>query len=152
VIDASPLSAWISIGLAVSVGAVVAIARDGAADQRRIILSQAFQRKAELVHRARLQVLQQHVGAGDQRFQRRAAFFGGEIDHHGILAAVEPDKVAALSLGRGVIAAGKVALRPLHLDDMRTGIRQPRAAERCGDRLFDGDDDQSLKRQHRRSQ
>ena len=136
------------IGLAVGVGAVVAIARNGAADQRRIILPQALQREAELVHRAGLQVLQQHVGAGDQLLQRRAAFLGREIDDHGILAAVEPDEIAALALGRGIIAAGKIALRPLHLDDMRAGIRQPRAAERRGDRLFDGDDDQSFKRQH----
>ena len=132
------------IGLAVRIGAVVAIAGDGAADQRRIILAQALQREAELVHRAGLEVLQQHVGAGDQLFQRGAAFLGGEIDHHGILAAVEPDEIAALALGRGVIAAGEIALGPLHLDDMGAGIRQPRRAERRGDRLFDGNDGQSL--------
>ena len=57
------------IGLAVGVGAVVAVTRDGAADQRRIVLPQALQRKAELVHRARLEVLQQDVGAGDQLFE-----------------------------------------------------------------------------------
>ena len=132
------------VGLAVGIGAVVAIAGNGAADQRRIIFLQALQREAELVHRAGLEVLQQHVGACDQLFERGAAVLGGEIDHHGILAAVEPDEIAALALGRGVIAAGEIALGAFHLDDMRAGIRQPRTAERRGDRLFDGDDDQSF--------
>ncbi len=136
------------IGLAVGVGAVVAIAGNGAADQFWVIFSQALQREAELVHRSRLEILQQHIRAGDQRFERGAAFLGREVDDGGILAAVEPDEVAALSLGRGIVAAGKVAFRPLHLDDMGAGIRQPRAAEGGGDRLFDGNDGQSLKRQH----
>jgi hypothetical protein len=132
------------VGLAVGIGAFIAIARNGAADQRRIIPLQAFQREAELVHRAGLEVLQQHVGAGDQRFEIGAAVPGGEIDHHGILAAVEPDEIAALALCGGVVAAGEIALGAFHLDDMRTGIRQPRTAEwRCNG-LFDGDDDQSL--------
>src|ERR1700740_1147009 len=78
----------------------------------------------------------------------RAAFPGGEIDHHGILAAVEPDEIASLSLGGGSVAAGKIALGALDLDDMGAGVRQPRTAERCCDRLFDGDDGYSLERQH----
>src|SRR5580692_11871385 len=77
-----------------------------------------------------------------------AAFLGGEVDHDGILAAVEPDKVAALALGRGIIAAGKIAFGTFDLDDMRAGVRQPRTAERGGDRLLDGDDGNSFKRQH----
>ena len=129
------------VGLAIGIGPVVAVARDGAADQRRIIFSQAFQREAELVHRAGLEVLQQHVGACDQLFECGAAVLGGEIDHHGILAAVEPDEIAALALGGGVIIAGEIALRPFHLDDMRAGVRQPRRAEWRGNRLFDSDDD-----------
>ena len=132
------------IGLAFGIGAGVAIAGDRAADQRRIILSQPLQREAELVHRAGLEVLQQHVGARDQLFERGAAFLGGEIDHHGILAAVEPDEIAALAFCGGVIAAGEIALGAFDLDDMRAGIRQPRTAERRGNGLFDGDDDQSL--------
>ena len=129
------------IGLAIGVGAGVAIARNGAADQRRIFLAQPLKRKAELVHRAGFEVLQQNISAGDQLFQRGAALLGREIDDHRILAAVEPDEIAALTLGGGVVAAGEIALRPLHLDDMRAGIRQPRRAEWRGNRLFDGDDD-----------
>ena len=139
------------IGLAMRVGALVAIAGDGAADQRRIVLAQPLAREAELVHRAGLEVLQQHVGARDQRLELRAAFLGGEIDHHRLLAAVEPDEIAALALGRRVIAAGEIALGPLDLDDGGAGIRQARRAERRGDRLFDGNDGNSLERQHRSS-
>ena len=136
------------VGLAVRVGAVVAIAGDGAADQLGVVLAQAFQREAELVHRTGLEVLDQDVGAGDQVFEIRATFAGGEVDHHGILAAVEPDEIAALSLCRRIVAARKIAFRPLHLDDMGARVGQPRAAERRGDRLFNGDDGQSFKRQH----
>src|ERR1700684_1086368 len=91
---------------------------------------------------------QRDVSACDQLFELGAAFPGGEVDDDGILAAVEPDKVAALALGGGVIAAGKIAFGPFDLDDMRTGVRQPRTAERGSDRLLDGDDGNSLKRKH----
>ncbi len=113
------------VGLAVGIGAFVAVAGNGAADQRRIILSKPLQREAELVHRAGLEVLQQDISARDQLFQRGAAFLGGEIDHHGILAAVEPDEIAALAFRRRIIAAGEIALGALDLDDMRAGVRQP---------------------------
>ena len=107
------------------VGTFVAIAGDGAADQRRIILFQAFKRKAELVHRAGFEILQQHVGARDQRFERGAPLFGREVDDHRILAAVEPDEIAALALGDGIIFAGKIAFGPFHLDDVGAGVGKP---------------------------
>src|SRR5438309_11539633 len=128
------------------VGSIIAIARDRAADQARIILAQPRQREPELVHRAWLEVLYQDVCAGDQRLQARASVYGGEIDNDRVLAAIEPDEVAALALCRRVIAARKVAFRTFHLDHMRAGIRQPRAAERRCNRLLDCDDDYSLKR------
>jgi len=105
-----------------------------------MVLFQALEREAELVHRAGLEVLQENVRARDQLFEGLAALLGREIDHHRILAAVEPDEIAALALGSRVIAAGEIALRPFDLDDMRAGIGQARAAERRGDRLFDGND------------
>src|SRR5674476_521352 len=114
------------VGLAMRIGAVVAIAGNGAADQLWIIPAQALQTKAELVHRAGFQVLQQHVGAGDQLFEAGAPFLGGEVDDSGILAAVEPDEIAALALRGRIIAAGKVALGALDLDDLGAGVGQPR--------------------------
>ncbi len=56
------------IGLAMGIGAGVAIAGDGDADQPRIVLAQPLAGEAELVHRAGLEVLDQHVGGGDQLF------------------------------------------------------------------------------------
>ena len=73
---------------------------------------------------------------------------GGEIDDRGVLASVEPDEIAALPLGGGIIAAGEIALRTFDLDDMGTGIGQTRRAERRGDRLLDGNDGDPFKRQH----
>ena len=75
---------------------------------------------------------------------------GGEVDHHRLLAAVKPDEVAALSLGGSVVAAGEIAFRPLDLVDRRTGIGEARGTEGGSDRLLDGDDGQSFKRQHER--
>ena len=135
--------------LAMRVGALVAIAGDRAADQPWVILAQALQRKAELVHRTGFEVLQQDVGAGDQVLEFRAAILAGKVDDNGILAAVEPDEIAALTFGCRVVAARKITLRPLYFDDMSAGIGKPRTAERRGDRLFDGNDLQSFKRQHR---
>src|SRR5713101_9726368 len=86
------------VGLAIGVGAVVAITRYGAADQRRMVPAQALQREAELVHRARLEVLNQHIRARDQVFEGLASLPGCEVDDHRILAAIEPDEIAALSL------------------------------------------------------
>ena len=117
------------IGLAILVRAFVTVAGDGAADQRRIILAQPFAREAELVHRAGLEILQQHVGAGDQRLELLAAALGGEIDGNRLLAAVEPDKIAALTLGGLVVTAGEIALGALDLDDGGAGIRQARAEQ-----------------------
>src|SRR5260370_28254684 len=101
-------------------------------------------REGGLGHRTWLEILEQYVRAGDQFFKAPAAFFGGEVDDHGILAAVEPDEIAALPPRCRIVAARKIALGALHLDDMRAGVRQPRAAERRGDRLFDGENSQSL--------
>jgi hypothetical protein len=102
------------IGLAVGIGAGVAISGDRAHDQLRIVLAQPLAREAEFVHRAGLQILQQNVGARDQPFQLCAAVLGGEVDHGGILAA----------LCRGVVATGEIALGPLDLDDMGARIGQ----------------------------
>src|ERR1700730_4277598 len=101
------------VGLAMGIGAVVAITADGAADQRRIVLAQAPQREAELVHRARLEVLNQHIRAGDQVFELLTALPGCEVDDHRILAAIEPDEITALALGRGIVAARNITLGPL---------------------------------------
>jgi hypothetical protein len=54
--------------------------------------------------------LQQHVGAGDQLLELRASFLGRKVDDDGLLAAVEPDEIAALALGGGIIAAREIAL------------------------------------------
>ena len=134
------------IGLAIGVGAVVAIARNGAADQRRIVLAQAVPAKSRACPSSRVS------GSAAARPRRRSALpasarpslVARSIDHR-ILAAVEPDEIAALALRRGVIAAGEIALGTFDLDHMRAGIRQPRGAEWRGDRLFDGDDDQVLR-------
>ncbi len=45
-------------------------------------------------------------------------------------------------------AAGEIAFGALDLHHARAGIGQTRGSERCGHRLFDGDDSQTFERQH----
>src|ERR1700716_3112624 len=68
------------VGLAMSVRTVIAIATDGTADQRRIILLQTLKRKTKLVHRTRLEVLDQHIRSGDQLVKALVSFLGGAVD------------------------------------------------------------------------
>ena len=137
------------IGLALRVRPRVAIARDRAADQSRIILAQSGRREAELIHRARLEILDQHVGFRDQVFQRGAAIGLREIDDARVLAAVEPDEIARLAFRGGVVTAREIALRAFDLDDMRAGVGKARRAERRGDGLLDGDDGETFKGEHK---
>jgi hypothetical protein len=131
------------VGLALGVGAGVAIARDRADDQPRVILAESFDGEAELGHRAGLEVLDEHVGLGQHGFEQRLVFRLGQIHHHGFLAAVEPDEIGALALRQRVIAAREIALRPLDLDDARPRVGEAARAHRRGDGLFERDDEEA---------
>ncbi len=99
--------------------------------------------EAELRHRAGLEVLHEHVGAREHRREQRLVVGAREIEHHGFLAAVEPDEIAALAVHQIVIAAREIALRPLDLDDARAGVGEPARAHRTGDGLFERDDEEA---------
>ncbi len=113
------------VGFSRGVRAALAEARDRTADQFRVIAPQTFDREAELADRAGLEVLDEHVGLREQFFQQRLVGVLRQIENDRFLAAIEPDEIGALALGKGIIAAREIALRPLDLDDARTGIAQP---------------------------
>ena len=46
----------------------------------------------------------------------------------------------------GIIVARRIAFAALDLDDAGTRIGKPRRAHWCGDRLFDGDDEEACER------
>ncbi len=134
------------VGLALRVRAAFAVAGDRAADEPRIVLAQPLEGKAELGERAGFEVLHEHIGLGDHGFEQRLVVRLGEIEHHRLLAAIEPDEMRALAVHDEVVAAGEIALRPLDLDDARTGIGQPAGALRRRHGLFDGDDEEAFER------
>ena len=125
---------------------VAAKAGDGAADKARVTPPQFGHWKAQPLQAAGLEILDEHIGLGQHRGQQRPVGFGCKIQADGLLAAIEPDKIGALALGKTVIAAGKITFGPLDLDHPRTGIGQPRRGEGRCHRLFDGDDQQSCQR------
>ena len=127
------------IGLARGIGAALAVTRDRAADQPRMLLAQFRDRKAELGDRAGLQVLHEHVGLREQRREQRAVLALAEIEHDRFLAAIEPDEIRALAMHMIVVMAREVALRPLDLDHARAGIGEPAGRLRRRHRLFERD-------------
>ncbi len=54
--------------------------------------------KAELGERAGLQVLHEHVGLREHGFEQRLVLGLAEIEHHRLLAAIEPDEIGALAV------------------------------------------------------
>ncbi len=129
------------VGLALGVGPALAIAGNRAADQPRIVLAQPRYGEAELGERAGLEVLHEHVGLGEHGLEQRLVVGLAEIEHHRLLAAIEPDEMCALAVHDIIVGAGEIALRPLDLDDARTGVGHAAGALRRRHGLLDRDDE-----------
>ena len=112
-----------------------------------MILAQPLEGKAQLGQRAGLEVLHEDVGLGENGFEQRLVVRLGEIEHHRLLAAIEPDEMRALAVHDVIVMAREIALRALDLDDASAGVRQPAGALRRGDCLFDRDDEEAFERQ-----
>src|SRR5581483_849514 len=136
------------VGLALRVRSALAVAGDGAADQPRVVLAQALEGEAELGERPGLEVLHEHVGPGEHGFEQFLVVVPGEVEHHRLLAAIEPDEVGALAVHDVVVVTREIALRPLDLDDARAGIGEPAGALRRSHRLLDGDDEEACEGEH----
>ena len=95
---------------------------------------------------ARREVLDEHVGAGDDAVQQRGVVRLLDVGDQALLAAVEPDEVARQAFRRLVVAAREVALGAFDLDHPRAGIGQAGAAIGRGHRLLQRDDEQTCKR------
>ncbi len=124
--------------------AALAEAGDRAADELGIVAPQAVDREAELGDRAGFQVLDEHVGLGEQLFQERLVLCLGQVEDDRFLAAVEPDEISALALRQRVIAAREIALGPFDLDDARAGIREAARAQWGRHRLIHRNNEQAF--------
>ena len=135
------------VRLLVAVGAVVAVAGDVADDQLRVPGVQRFERQAHARGGAGRQVLQQHIGAGQQIHQRGQGVGILQVEREAFLAAVGPHEVRGLTVHAGVVGTREVAhARPLHLDDTRAQVGQLAAGKGRGDGVLERDDGDAVKR------
>src|SRR5262249_44167363 len=119
------------VGLLVGVRAVRAVAGDRAADQPRIAAAELARRQAQSVGRAGREILDEHVGAGEQRGETARAVLAFHIKLDGLLAAVQPDEVTRLAAYCLVIVASEVASTgSLDLDDACTEVSKLPGGER----------------------
>jgi hypothetical protein len=87
------------------------------------------------------------TSTGGNRAEQRPVGRVLDVEHDGLLAPVQPDKVRRLPEHGPVVAAGEVTARPFDLDDPRAQVGELPGGERRGDRLLKRDDGDPLKRQ-----
>ena len=116
--------------------AAVAVAGDVDGDQPRRARTQRVGPEPRTRSGARGEVLDEHVGAGQDAVQQRRIVLVLDVRDQALLAAVQPDEVAGQTLGRRVVAACEIAFRALDLDDAGAGVGQAGTAIGRGDRLF----------------
>jgi hypothetical protein len=112
-------------------------------------VAQLRDRKAELVDRARLQILHEDIGAFEHGDKEAPIHRNGEIEHHRFLAAIEPNEIAALAMHQRVVAAREVAFRPFDLENARARIGKPASTHRRSHGLFERNDEQPGQRESR---
>src|SRR6185295_11887123 len=111
-----------------------------------VILAQAGHCKAKLRNRAGLEVLYEYVGVRQHRFEQCPVFSFAEVEHDRLLAAIEPDKIGALTVNDVIVVAREIAFRPLDLDHARAGIGETARALRRRDSLLDRNDKKAIER------
>src|SRR5262245_49579473 len=112
-------------------------------------LAQTFHGVTELGERAGLEVLDEHVGLGQDGLKQALVFGLAEVGDHGLLAAVEPSEMRALAVHQTVVMTRKVTLGPLQLDDTSPGVSQLATGKRGGHCLVERKHEDAGKRFHR---
>ena len=128
------------VGFELAHRADLAVAGDVAGDQARVLLAQRVRTEAETLGGAGREVLNEHVGTGQEALHARAIALLAQVEGDRLLAAVDPDEVGGLAVHRVVVVAGEIAIAPLDLDDARAGIGQAAAAVGRGHRVLERDD------------
>src|SRR3546814_6233281 len=86
------------------------------------------------------QILDEHVGRGDDPAEKRSVGSVLDVKRDRLLAPVEPGEIGALAMYVIIIASRALALGTLDLYDPGTRIGETRGAMRRGDGLFTRDD------------
>ena len=125
----------------IGVRSVQAPSGHGHVHQTRIAVQKISRGETQVVHRARAQVLDDHVGGPDEEREQLSSGLALEIDRDRALVAVEPSEVRALAVRDGLEHSGEIsAARALHLDHIGPEIGELHPAERPGHVVPDLDD------------
>ena len=136
------------IGLVIAIGAVLAIAGDGAVNQTRMARSQRLRAQVQALRRAGRQILQEDVRLCGHRLDQSEIFGLLEVKPHRLLAAVQPDEIGAFAFDQVIVRASEIALGAFDLDHPGAGVGQPARRERRGDRLFQRHDEKTVQIGH----
>ena len=126
----------------------LAVAGDRAIDQPRIDRPHRLVAEPEPRHDARAELLDQHVGAFDQRLKLGAIRFALEVEHQAFLAAVEQREHRALAVETRLVMAQVLAARPLDLDHLGAGLGQQQGGERPRQERGEVEDEKPGQRLH----
>src|SRR5690606_36001433 len=89
-------------------GRDVAVAGDLAGHEARELAAQVGAAEAGALEGAGGEVLHQHVGARDEGLEQRGTVVGLEVQHHRLLALVEPHEVRAVAARGRIVATREV--------------------------------------------
>ena len=132
------------VRLHVGVGTGLAVTRDVAGDELREPLTQIVGPQSRPGGGPDGEVLDEHVGLG-QDAQYEVAVVGLlDVDDERLLAPVQPREVGGLAVGGRVVAACEVAAVAFKLDDARPGVREATGGQRCRHGLFERDDQDAV--------
>ena len=129
-------------------------ARDRAVDEAPVHRAKGLVSQTEVVHRSRLEVLDEDVTPADEVDDERPPARVLQIDGDAPLAAVDREEVGSLAVGRagrGPVPAVVAPSRVLDLDHLGAVVAQDLGGERTGDDAREVDDaDPAEKRGHAR--
>jgi hypothetical protein len=104
-------------------------------DQCRVIPLQRLIGKTECCHHPGPEVLEDHVGAGDEGEQSALVLVMTKVESYTALVAIDAQEVDAFAVVEGTPCAHHIAVGELlHLDDVRTEVAEERRTERAGQR------------------
>ena len=122
------------VARAVRLGAGLAEAGDRAVHEPRVQPGERLVPEAELVHRSRPEVLEEHVALARERLKDLASLGRLEVQGDALLVAVDRHEVRRLALDERRPAARVVALAGLlDLDDLGAHVTEHHGAEGTGE-------------------
>jgi len=81
---------------------------------------------------ARTEVLDDHVGLGDQLSENLGSLFTADVEGDGALVPRNDLPPEAVAVAVQTVRPSRITLRMLHLDHIRTHVAEKHCGDRCG--------------------